>query len=353
MPDGKETDVTKGTGAGFHAPGLGEAAPTDTERAAAADAAYWSTIESGGSVQQAQAAGYRALTLAGDGVPTVGGQVVAPWIEGKRAAVDADQMGAYLNRIAGAAAFQEGYGFSWTASWTLSGVNVGRSEGKALGQTKGEPIVYGVGAQPVSFEWLLNMIKTQGLTDYQVEKAFTVRTTSAATDPLTGTITPVISYTLPENWADAYRAEGYYKANNLPVPDYVYQAMASGTKPHGEPKAITGLMAPSGAVSAEGQARARGGAEETGNILREIYQAALPKVPEQKQYYRGQFSDIYTEFSRLQRGQVTGTQTPEQVKSSWRSFLEEYPWGERYVELPTEMRGTETRFAPRTRWLEF
>jgi hypothetical protein len=68
--------------------------------------------------------------------------------------------------------------------------------------------------------------------------------------------------------------------------------------------------------------------------------------PIQQQYFQGQFGDIRNQFLGELGRQARGGQLPQ---GTFTSFLEGFPFAERFAALPPSIRGAFTsRFAPKT-----
>lgn len=71
--------------------------------------------------------------------------------------------------------------------------------------------------------------------------------------------------------------------------------------------------------------------------------------PTQQRYFENQFSDVYNEYLGQLGSQVRGGQLPT---TRFTSFLENFPFGERFGALPPSLRGGggAARFAPQTQY---
>ena len=71
--------------------------------------------------------------------------------------------------------------------------------------------------------------------------------------------------------------------------------------------------------------------------------------PNQRRFYQNSFGDVYDEYLGRLGQQIRGGGAPTERFSS---FLEQYPFTERYTQMPPEAtgRGNTSRFAPRAKY---
>ena len=98
------------------------------------------------------------------------------------------------------------------------------------------------------------------------------------------------------------------------------------------------------------------GATGLGASYQAAYLASLPEglSPAQREYYQTQATPMYQSF--LAKQYPAGTQVPptEQLMPGFKTYLGEYPWLEKWTEMPQRARGEyPSRYRPPTRWLNY
>ena len=86
------------------------------------------------------------------------------------------------------------------------------------------------------------------------------------------------------------------------------------------------------------------------------FQNQFGQSPNQRRYFQNQFQDIHNQFLGQLGTQIRGgelpTLSPEQHAQRFTSFLENFPFTERFAALPPQQRGVfPSQFNPRTRFL--
>ena len=88
-----------------------------------------------------------------------------------------------------------------------------------------------------------------------------------------------------------------------------------------------------------------------GELESSQFRGAAPQQQRAKDYFQGQYQNIYSDYLGTQAKQMRGGTDPSQLKS-FTDYLEKNPFTNKYSALTPQQRGVSNRrFAPSTRFL--